>query len=411
MKIEIRDHRVVVDGKPCAYRATPNQSGTIRPEGVILHDTGALNAEGSIAWLCNPEAKASAHVVISRDGVITQLAPLNAKCWHAGVSRWNGRANVNGFAIGIEISNPGKLAKTAAGYVNDIKVKVGAKEDVQHVATPQHGDGFWLAYTPAQVAAVTALCRAIAATYGVKFISTHYEIAPGRKIDVNPRFPLAQVRHDTFAPADAGEDREDDPPTPDLSAMPGARIVPTSEPPKPAAADPAVLAVQARLRELGYYEVGDPDGGVNGTRRTEGAILAFRNDNGLPLIPGIDDDLIAALRTASPRPIAPARAEATVKDLRDKGSETILFTDKVKACAAWLLGIFGIGGTVSQGGDQIDNLTNGVAKVGALKGTLDSVGIGFGAVAIVVLCGGAVWLVAHLVAQRRLRDHRTGKKL
>jgi len=75
--------------------------------------------------------------------------------------------------------------------------------------------------------------------------------------------------------------------------------------------DPAVIErVQRRLKELGYFEVGKADGGEGGLRRTEAAILAFRNDNGLPLTPTIDDELLLALEKAKPREVSPERAEA-----------------------------------------------------------------------------------------------------
>ena len=64
MNVAIENHLIFVDGKAVPFRQTPNCGGTLKPEGVVLHDTaGGLEAAGSISWLCNPAAKASAHVV------------------------------------------------------------------------------------------------------------------------------------------------------------------------------------------------------------------------------------------------------------------------------------------------------------------------------------------------------------
>ena len=49
------------------------------------------------------EDKASAHIVLARDGTIFQLAPFNYRTWHAGESFFNGRSGYNHFSIGIEI--------------------------------------------------------------------------------------------------------------------------------------------------------------------------------------------------------------------------------------------------------------------------------------------------------------------
>jgi len=68
----------------------------------------------------------------------------------------------------------------------------------------------------------------------------------------------------------------------------------------------AVRDVQTRLRSLGYHEVGGADGMIG--PRTRAAILAFRDDNDLPLVPIIDVVLEEALAEAAPRAVAPDRA-------------------------------------------------------------------------------------------------------
>jgi uncharacterized protein (TIGR02594 family) len=76
----------------------------------------------------------------------------------------------------------------------------------------------------------------------------------------------------------------------------------------------SVRDVQARLRSLGYHEVGEVDGRIG--PRTRGAILAFRDDNSLPLDPIIDVALTEALDSASPREIAPERASGAPVESR-----------------------------------------------------------------------------------------------
>lgn len=82
---------------PDIVKTSPNKStrtGTI--SGLVLHNT-AGSFDGSVAWLCNPNARASAHLVISRAGKVAQLVPFGETAWHAGVGR------VNHTTIGIEI--------------------------------------------------------------------------------------------------------------------------------------------------------------------------------------------------------------------------------------------------------------------------------------------------------------------
>lgn len=178
---------------------TPNKSGPLNPELIVVHDTaGNLDHMTSVSWLCNPQAKASAHFVVGRKGELVQLASTRVKTWHAGKSSWMGRQNVNDFAIGIEIANPGKLsvsstnpkvARSAFGATYDI-----ALYGIAFAETPSHGRGWWMPYTAEQLATVTDLCAALSSTYGIHAVAPHWEISPGRKIDTNPLFPLDSLR-------------------------------------------------------------------------------------------------------------------------------------------------------------------------------------------------------------------------
>ena len=76
----------------------------------------------------------------------------------------------------------------------------------------------------------------------------------------------------------------------------------------------SVEAVQRRLKDLGYHEVGQIDGKIG--PRTRAAILAFRQDNVLALVPIIVVALTEALDRASPREIAPVRASGVPTESR-----------------------------------------------------------------------------------------------
>jgi hypothetical protein len=76
---------------PIKQQHSPNQSSRNgRPViGVVMHDTEGGYA-GSVSWLCNPAADASAHIVMREDGnEVTQLVPFLQKAWHAEAANWN----------------------------------------------------------------------------------------------------------------------------------------------------------------------------------------------------------------------------------------------------------------------------------------------------------------------------------
>ena len=58
----------------------------------------------------------SAHLLIKRDGAMTQFVPFNERAWHAGVSEFNGETNCNDFSIGIELEGADDVPYTAKQY-------------------------------------------------------------------------------------------------------------------------------------------------------------------------------------------------------------------------------------------------------------------------------------------------------
>lgn len=58
----------------------------------------------------------SAHLLIRRDGEITQYVPFNERAWHAGVSHYQGREQCNDFSIGIELEGTDDIPYTPCQY-------------------------------------------------------------------------------------------------------------------------------------------------------------------------------------------------------------------------------------------------------------------------------------------------------
>lgn len=98
-------------------------------------------------------ARVSAHLLIERDGTLTQFASFDRRAWHAGASEFEGRSRCNDFSIGIELEG------------SDFEP-----------------------FTDAQYGALNRALAAVCATYPVRFVCGHSHIAIERKTDPGPFF-------------------------------------------------------------------------------------------------------------------------------------------------------------------------------------------------------------------------------
>ena len=133
-------------------------------------------------------------VLTSRDGTVAQLLPFNVVGWHAGVSAWDGREGLNRHSIGIEIDNAGQLEEKDGRYLSWFGQEYPAEEVVFGVHRNQSQETPWHRFPPAQLELVEALAELLVRHYGMRYVLGHEEIAPGRKIDPGPAFPLDALR-------------------------------------------------------------------------------------------------------------------------------------------------------------------------------------------------------------------------
>ena len=102
------------------------------------------------------DLKVSAHLLIDRQGLVTQFVPFHQRAWHAGVSEFDGRSACNDYSIGIELEGT----------------------DTEP-------------YTDQQYACLGQVTQCLMAEYPAltaKRIRGHSDIAPGRKTDPGTAF-------------------------------------------------------------------------------------------------------------------------------------------------------------------------------------------------------------------------------
>lgn len=100
--------------------------------------------------------RVSSHLLIRRDGELIQYVDLHKRAWHAGVSRFAGRAACNDFSIGIELEGTDQIPYAADQY----RVLARTTRDI----------------------------RTRFPDIGLERIVGHSDIAPGRKTDPGAAF-------------------------------------------------------------------------------------------------------------------------------------------------------------------------------------------------------------------------------
>lgn len=177
---------------------SPNTSGEFKKgnlDTIVMHYTTGGSARPAINTLTNPRVRASAHVVIDRDGSITQLLPFNKIAWHAGKSFYKGRSGFNNYSIGIEMVNAGHLSKSGNIFRAWYGEAFNPSDVVEAIHRNHTRPKYWHVYTEEQINAARDLCALLIDEYGIKDILGHEEIAPKRKSDPGPAFPLDRFRN------------------------------------------------------------------------------------------------------------------------------------------------------------------------------------------------------------------------
>jgi len=164
------------------YLASPNMDE--RPEGttvnlIVVHCISLPPGEYGGYWIddlftncLDPGAheffpsicglRVSAHVLIRRDGSVTQYVPFDMRAWHAGESCFQGRSACNDFSIGIELEGTDEQLYEDAQY-RRLAGLISLLMDCYPRITPER-------------------------------IVGHCDIAPGRKTDPGPVFDWSRLK-------------------------------------------------------------------------------------------------------------------------------------------------------------------------------------------------------------------------
>lgn len=230
--MKIKRHFLYYDnGNQVTYKPTPNKGKKYTPQYIVMHYTGATTARSTINWFMRKEAKASAHLLIDEQGDITQFAPLNTITWHAGQSNWYNLNGMNSYSIGIELVNGGKLSRVNGEWICPIdKQSIPDERVLMTNHKNEHITSAWHDYTERQIASAIDVSIAILNYYPVVDVLGHDDIAPERKVDPGPAFPMKHFRSQVLGRFSSGVDIYETTVSLNVRSGPGSQYATVSSP-------------------------------------------------------------------------------------------------------------------------------------------------------------------------------------
>jgi N-acetylmuramoyl-L-alanine amidase len=191
---------------------SPNRGGpfTKPPPFMLMHFTAGRSRETTVEHFKNPKARASSHLVIGRDGSVTQCVPFTRVAWHAGVSTWTVYSppttdiplpptiydGLNHHSLGIELSNAGPLERALDGtYRTYWGQKIPPSDVIVATHKNETRERGWHRFPRVQLETTLEILEALFHAYeNLKDLLGHDDVAPKRKIDPGPAFPLERFR-------------------------------------------------------------------------------------------------------------------------------------------------------------------------------------------------------------------------
>lgn len=198
-KYSVRNDKLRFGNAGVKFVESRHAGNTISPIFLVIHYTASGPNSNIANYFKSNDSKVSAHLVIRRDGTVIQCVPFNKRANHAGSSRWrkkNGTllSGLNRHTIGIELENWGPLSQTGSTWRSWTGASVDNSIVTEATHKNQSSSRGWEVFTSAQMEATIDVARAITEAYGIEQIVGHDDIAPSRKIDPGPAFPMANFR-------------------------------------------------------------------------------------------------------------------------------------------------------------------------------------------------------------------------
>ncbi|MBC7826839.1 MAG: N-acetylmuramoyl-L-alanine amidase [Chitinophagaceae bacterium] len=188
----------LVNGKTVTQISGAKKGGVMSEiKTIVIHASMSNSLKSVIAFQTEASSQASEHIIIDRNGEITQLVPLNLAAYHAGQSTYNGE-RLNQTSIAISLINCGRVQKQGDYYLSLVdKAQLPANRVQAAYYKSDNAETYWEIYPPAQINALMELCKLLKENYNITAIIGHDEV-DNSKLEPGPLFPMQKLRSDVF---------------------------------------------------------------------------------------------------------------------------------------------------------------------------------------------------------------------
>ena len=171
----------------------PMQAALERVDMIIIKSTTnqTINASGNI----NGNIPTSpTHVLIDRDGLVTQFIPFNQQLPTTISGSWDGLKDLTSRSIILTFVNHGRLQKQNEQFVAADGVALDKTDVFTGIHQNEESLSYWQKFTDSQIAVAEKIIHCLTSAYQVKYILGYEEVCPGLQTDPGPAFPLEIIR-------------------------------------------------------------------------------------------------------------------------------------------------------------------------------------------------------------------------
>lgn len=187
-------YEVADSGNGEAVAIAERQPEVMESVDMILIKSGTNQLTHNTGYINGNNVESHAHILINRDGLVSQFIPFNEKIAHPIEGSWEGIKDLASKSVTIMFENYGRLVKQGEDYVSACGHTIETTDVFTGIHQNEESLSYWQKFTESQIQLAEKIIRCLSSAYQVKYILGYEEVCPGLQTDPGPAFPLEIMR-------------------------------------------------------------------------------------------------------------------------------------------------------------------------------------------------------------------------